>query len=168
MNFHGFVREANLILHVFWLCGFLLPLEMVVLTGIPGSGKSTLVKSRFPEHRRINLDTLKTKSREGVEMIHAIETSENIVIDNTNTTARGRKRYIDIAKAFGIKVRSIYLKCPLEIALARNRSRQGKERVPDFVVKIYNKKLEPPTLDEGFDSCEVIEIVCDEGTLTKD
>jgi predicted kinase len=83
---------------------------------------------------------------------------ESVVIDNTNLTALGRKRYVDIAKSNNAPIKSIYLKCPIEIALRRNNLRTGKDKVPDFVIKMYHKKLQPPTNSEGFDSCEVIEV----------
>jgi predicted kinase len=134
---------------------------MIVITGIPGSGKSTLAKKRFATYKRINLDTLKSRFREEAEILKALEKGENIVIDNTNTTRRSRKRYLDIAKSFGVPVRSAYLRCPLDLALKRNDSRRGREQIPSYVVKFYNRKLEPPRLDEGFDSCEVIDV--DEG-----
>lgn len=89
----------------------------------------------------------------------ALQDSQNLIIDNTNVTVKARKRYVDIAKKVGARIRSIYLACPLDIALERNSRRVGKERVPDFVVKIYNRRLEIPTLDEGFDSVEVINAV---------
>ncbi len=135
-----------------------LALEITVLTGLPGSGKSSLARQLFPQYKRINLDTLKTRAREYKEISSALEKKEPIIIDNTNLTMKGRKRYIDIAKAHNVPIRSIYLKCPVEVALERNRSRIGKEHVPDFVIKMYHKKLEPPTESEGFDFCEVIEI----------
>ena len=104
------------------------------------------------------MDTLKSRSREEAEIVRALNNGESLVIDNTNTTKRSRKRYLDFAKSFGVPVRSIYLKCPLDLALERNRLRKGKEQVPSFVVKFYNKKLEPPSLDEGFDSCVVVDV----------
>jgi predicted kinase len=133
-----------------------------VITGIPGSGKTTIANKRFQTYKRINLDTLKSRSREETEIIKALCNRENIVIDNTNTTKRSRKRYLDFAKPFGVPVRSVYLRCPLDLALKRNELRKGGEQVPSYVVKFYNKKLEPPTLDEGFDSCEVIDVGTDE------
>ena len=36
-------------------------------------------------------------------------------------------------------------------ALARNRGREGKERVPDVAVFVTAKRLQLPTVDEGFD-----------------
>lgn len=135
-----------------------LQFEIIVLTGVPGSGKSTLARTHFSSYKRINLDILKSRTREEKEIVTALQNAESIIIDNTNTTVRGRKRYIDIAKAYEVPIRSIYLKCPVETAIKRNRSRRGKEHVPDFVIKMYATKLEPPSKSEGFDSCEVIEI----------
>ena len=131
---------------------------MIVITGIPGSGKSTLVMKRFGTYRRINLDTVKSRSREENEILKALNNNEDIVIDNTNTTRKARKRYLDLAKSFGVPVRSVYLRCPLDLALKRNESRKDEEQVPSYVVKFYNRKLEVPSLEEGFDSCEIIDI----------
>ncbi len=131
--------------------------EIIVLTGIPGSGKSSLAKTRFQNHVRVNLDIVRSRHAEEALIMKALENSRSVVIDNTNTTINSRKKYIDIARRAGVRVSSVYLTCPIDIALKRNSKRQGKERVPDFVVKIYNKKLEVPTLAEGFDSVEIIQ-----------
>jgi predicted kinase len=125
---------------------------IVVLVGIPGSGKSTLAKGKYSDYRRINLDTIKSRRQEEFHIAQALQNCENIVIDNTNSTIKARKKYIDIARRNGAKVIALYLPCPIELALKRNAKRKGKERVPDFVVRIYNKKLEIPSVSEGFDS----------------
>jgi predicted kinase len=130
--------------------------EVIVLTGIPGSGKSTLVRERFPKYKRINLDTLKTRGREASEILFSLERLESIIVDNTNTTRQGRKKYIEIARAYGVTVRSIYLDTPLAIALRRNALRKGKERIPNGAIARFQRIIEPPSLDEGFDSVEVI------------
>ncbi len=130
--------------------------QIVVLCGVPGSGKSTLATTRFGSYKRINLDTLHTRHREYVEIMEALKDSKEIIIDNTNTTAKTRKRYVDIAKQAGVPIKAIYLDCPIEIALERNSLRSGKERLPVYVVRLYYKRLEPPMLDEGFQSVERI------------
>jgi bifunctional polynucleotide phosphatase/kinase len=133
-------------------------LEIVVLVGIPGSGKTTLALSSFPEHHRINLDTLHTRSREDEEIGGSLSRGEDIIIDNTNTTKKSRSKYVKTAKLFGATVRAVYLKCPIEIALKRNAMREGKGRVPDGAVRFYNKTLQPPSKEEGFDEVEVVEV----------
>ena len=41
-------------------------------------------------------------------------------------------------------------------AVARNRLREGRERVPDVAMYVTARKLVPPSLDEGFDEVRVI------------
>ncbi len=130
--------------------------EIVVLTGIPGSGKTTLAMRSFSKYNRINLDALKSRNKEKLEICASLGNSRSIIIDNTNMTRQARKRYIEIAKSHGTRIRSIYLNCPLEMALKRNAGRTGRERVPDHVVRFYNRILQVPTIDEGFDSVEVL------------
>ena len=90
-----------------------------------------------------------------MEIQSAIEKEENIIIDNTDATIKSRKKYIDHAKKSGYSIKSIYLRCPVELALERNAKRTNK--VPDHILKFYNRILEPPSINEGFDSCIVID-----------
>ena len=131
-------------------------MEIVVLVGIPGSGKSTLAGSRFPNHKRLNLDTLHTRKKEDEEIATCLANGYDIIVDNTNTTRKSRRKYVETAKLFGVPVRAIYINCPVDLALKRNASRTGKEHVPDNAVRFYYKILQPPSTDEGFDSVEVI------------
>ncbi len=129
-----------------------------MLVGIPGCGKTTLALKSFPDHKRINLDTLHTRNKEDEEIANALANGRDIIIDNTNTTKKTRSKYVQMAKLFGVSVKAVYLTCPLELALERNASRQGKERVPDSAVRFYNKILQPPKLEEGFDDVRVVEM----------
>ena len=131
-------------------------MEIVVLVGIPGSGKSTLALDRFPHHKRISLDIVHSRKKEDEEIAKGLAEGLDILIDNTNTTIKARKKYVELARQFDVKVRAIYLKCPVDIALQRNSSRTGKARVPVSAVRFYNKILCPPTMEEGFDSVEEI------------
>ena len=133
-------------------------MEIVVLIGIPGSGKSTLARTKYPHHRRANLDTLGSRGKEDIEISRALLDGQDIIIDNTNTTKKSRRKYIEIAKTLGLRIRAVYLKCPLDIALLQNSRRTGRERVPDRVVSMYYRMLQQPTLEEGFSSVEIVEV----------
>jgi predicted kinase len=131
-------------------------LEIIVLVGIPGSGKSTLARSRFPNHLRLNLDTLHTRKKEDEEIATCLANGKDFIVDNTNTTRKSRRKYVQTAKLFGVPIRAIYINCPVDLALKRNAPRTGREHVPDNAVRFYYKILQPPSMDEGFDSVEVI------------
>jgi predicted kinase len=131
-------------------------MEIIVLVGIPGSGKSTLALTRFPQHKRISLDVVHSRNKEDEEIASGLKDGRDIVIDNTSTTVKSRKKYVELAKLYGANVRAIYLKCPIDIALQRNASRVGKERIPDDALRFYDKILQPPTIEEGFNSVEEI------------
>ena len=129
--------------------------RIVVLVGIPGSGKSTLASSKYPDYVRVNLDTIRSRYREDIEISNALTNDKDVVIDNTNTTKKSRRRYIELARAFGLQIHAVYIKCPLGVALQRNSRRIGKEHVPDRAIIMYHRILQEPTLDEGFDSVAV-------------
>jgi predicted kinase len=133
-------------------------LEIVVLVGIPGSGKTTLALNSYPNHKRINLDTLHTRNKEDEEISNALANGRDLIIDNTNTSIKSRSKYVQMAKLFGVSVKAVFLQCPLELALERNAHREGKGRVPDSAVRFYYKVLQPPKLDEGFDRIDVVDI----------
>jgi tRNA uridine 5-carbamoylmethylation protein Kti12 len=50
---------------------------------------------------------------------------------------------------------AIFVRCPLEVALARNRRRRFP--VPDEVVRRFYDSLEAPTKEEGFAEVFVVE-----------
>jgi predicted kinase len=129
-------------------------LEIIVLVGIPGSGKSTLAQTRFPNHIRMNLDTLHTRKKEDDEISACLANGRDIIVDNTNTTTKSRKKYLQIAKLFGIRISALYLNCPVDLALKRNAKRVGREHVPEKAIRFYFKILQPPSKDEGFDEVE--------------
>jgi predicted kinase len=131
-------------------------MELIVLVGIPGSGKSTIARERFPRHKRISLDALRTRKREDTEIAKCLQNGEDIIVDNTNTTIKSRRKYIEAASVFGIPVRAVYLNTPIEVALQRNALREGRELIPDRAVRMYYRMLEPPTTREGFESVEEI------------
>ncbi|MFC1642256.1 AAA family ATPase [Myxococcota bacterium] len=125
-------------------------MECVILMGIQGSGKSTFFKERFADsHVRVNPDMLKTRHRELLLVRACIEGKTKFVVDNTNVKRDDRTRYISIAKDAGFRVVGYYLQSQLDACIERNDARAAP--IPVGAIRGTHKRLELPTLDEGFD-----------------
>jgi len=127
-------------------------IQAVIFIGLPGSGKSSFYKERFfSTHVRISLDLLKTRYRERRFMEHCLSTDQRFVIDNTNPTRLDRSKYIEAAKASRFSVAGYYFQSKVEDCLRRNAGRPEIERVPEVAIYSAAKKLELPSLSEGFE-----------------
>lgn len=128
-------------------------MEAVLLIGLQGAGKSSFYKERyFSTHVRISLDLLRTRYREQRLLEFCLETQQRFVIDNTNSTRAERHNYIEAARMGRYAVTGYYFQSRIEDCLKRNRQRVDEERVPDQAILATAKKLELPTLNEGFQS----------------
>lgn len=131
--------------------------ECVIFVGIQGAGKSTFYKEKFfKTHVRINLDMLKTRNRERILIEACFSAKQNFVIDNTNPTAESRKNYIEKAKKEGFKIIVYYFDIEDHIALKRNNSRSGREKVPEKAVLSTKKSMENPDFSEGIDEIFIV------------
>ncbi|MCZ7685192.1 MAG: AAA family ATPase [Sandaracinaceae bacterium] len=128
-------------------------MEAILFTGIQATGKTTLYRERFfRTHVRISLDLLRTRHREAAFLDACLATQQPFVVDNTNPARVDRARYITAARRAGFRVVSYYFSSQIGPALARNRERTGKERIPEPGVLGTYGRLEPPSRDEGFDA----------------
>jgi predicted kinase len=134
--------------------------EAVILCGIQASGKTTFYRERFAAtHERISLDDLKSRTRERAALERCLAQRTPFVVDNTNATKAYRAPYIAAARAAGFRVISYFFATEPKKALERNKQRTGKEVIPAAGLFATHKRLEKPTLDEGFDEIHVVEIV---------
>jgi predicted kinase len=141
---------------------------IVVLVGLPGSGKSTYIKHRdgvlsSDEIRRLLADDSEDQT------IHArvfavlrallkqrIEIGRPVTyIDATNLTRRDRKPYLKMAKLRACAIEAIFFDVPLEVCQERNRRRSRV--VPEEVIARMAKRLQPPAIAEGFDRVIVVD-----------
>ncbi len=134
-------------------------MEAVILIGIQAVGKSTFYYQRFRDtHIRINLDMLKTRHREQILVDACLAAKQPFVVDNTNATVAERARYIAPAKAARFRVVGYYFQSKLQDAVQRNRQRATSKVIPEIGMAATYKRLEPPSLAEGFDHVYAVTI----------
>lgn len=143
-------------------------LRVVVLVGLPGSGKSTYVER--VEAGALSSDAIRKllADDETIQTIHdqVFETMRYLLrhrlalrrpvtyIDATNLTPEERRPYIGIGKEFGCTLEAVYFDVPLTICRERNRARQRV--VPEEAFAGMAAKLVPPSEREGFDLVKTI------------
>jgi predicted kinase len=134
-------------------------MEAVILIGIQATGKSTFYQQRFANtHVRINLDMLKTRTREDILLEACIRAKQSFVVDNTNVLASEREKYIRLAKAGGYAVIGYYFQSRLPDALQRNQQREGKAVIPEKGVLGKSHAMQRPSYAEGFDRLYYVSI----------
>ena len=149
--------------------------ELVMLVGIPCSGKSTYVnKLRDYEYwkdavvlstdnyieeqaKRLGMtynevfqDCIDEATRQlEMSFVRAKEDGKRIIWDQTNLSIKTRKK--KLTKVPSIYKRTVvWFQVDLEEALKRNGTREGKF-IPESILKRMYHQFEVPTLEEGFD-----------------
>ena len=132
-----------------------MPYEVVVMVGMQASGKSTYARSQLAQHRLVSKDLLRNNSnrqRRQLQLLErALQAGEAVVVDNTNPAVEDRQPLIEMARKWGAPVRAVFVDTPREICWERNAAREGDARVPEVGLKVVHSRLQPPTLEEGFD-----------------
>lgn len=124
---------------------------LIIMMGIPASGKSTFAARHLQNFSRINLDNLRTREREDA-MLHALFISEeDIVVDNTNVSPEERAKYFELADKNGYMVVGLFMESILKDCIKRNAQREGNARIPEKGVEARARDLVMPTDDEPFD-----------------
>lgn len=140
------------------------PGRLIIMSGIPGSGKTTFAKMEQEKLRaegykvvRVNRDDLRTEmfgdeyhnnvpvpwcesavNKMQLKLIdHYLRDGFVVINDATNLSARDSKVYLEIAEELGLKVEHIAVVVPLEVAIERNAKRgaEGGRQVPNEVIE---------------------------------
>src|SRR5262245_31679417 len=116
-------------------------MELVVFTGLQGSGKSTFYRTRFAAtHFHVSKDNFRSCRNRNARQRLLIETAlgrgESVVVDNTNPTIAERDWVIELGRDCGARVIGYYFEPLVEACLVRNAAREGRARVPDCAIHI--------------------------------
>jgi predicted kinase len=143
-------------------------MKIIVLVGLPGSGKSTWLERRGggglssdairglltddEDNQTVNarvFETLRFLLRQRLAIGR-----EATYIDATNLTRPERAPYIRVGAERGCDVEAVYFDTPLETCLERNAAR--RRVVPEEKLRAMARKLQPPCAEEGFTRVTVV------------
>ena len=134
--------------------------EVILICGLPGTGKDTFIKKNFPNHKIISLDDIRerykikpTDNQGEVYNIAKEQAKEYLrakipfVWNATNITKMIRDKQIALFEEYNAKVRVIFLETAYSEMLKRNnkRSRYVSE-------KVINEMLEKLEIVEDFEA----------------
>lgn len=151
--------------------------KLYLMCGIPGSGKSTYLKTRFSQPPRVisrdeirfsmvNEDEEYFSKEKAVyaefirQIKEALETNTEVFADATHLNEISRAKTL---RSLGeslkdVEVNVIWVRVPVETALTQNENRKGtRSYVPKSVIRRMHSQVTPPTKEEGFDHIYVFE-----------
>lgn len=134
--------------------------EVILMCGLPGTGKDTWIASRYPSMPVVSLDAIRAElgiSPEGPQKRAADEAKARskallrgkrpFVWNATNVSADLRRGLVELFTAYHASVRIVYLETEWEEERRRNANRAAV--VPERAILRMLSKLTPP---EGFEA----------------
>jgi len=143
---------------------------IVLMVGIPASGKSTFIKNMITKDNVpsawVSRDEIRKSlvgnhtmmveeyfSKEDEVFNQFIDTinseiekgTERIFIDATHISERSRAKTLNrIKNTEKLNLNVVWLKCGVQVALARNHDREGFARVPDDAIRNMARQFQDP------------------------
>lgn len=144
---------------------------LIVLCGLPGSGKSTYANylTESGHFERVSTDEIRKRfygneniQGDGKEIFNTaffhLQTfgliKKNCVLDATNITSRARRRVVQECRKFYDLIICKYIDTPLDVCLQRNSQRE--RIVPEEVILRMHHNFTMPSREEGFDYVDTI------------
>jgi predicted kinase len=132
-------------------------MEVVLLIGLQGAGKSTFARSQLGDtHAYVSRDLLRNNRHPSQRQLQLIEEAlregRSVLVDNTHATLADRAAIVALGRQYGARILGYYFPPNVAESLARNRARSGTARVPPVAIYATANKFQPPTHEEGFDA----------------
>ena len=141
--------------------------EVILLSGLPGTGKDTWIRQRHPEMPAVSLDRIRAELgiRPADSQGEVIRTAQEqarghlrkkqpFIWNATNLTKETRRKLVRLFEGYGASVRIVYLETDRITREARNAGRA--DAVPENVVAGMLGKTVPPMPDEA----RAVEWIC--------
>lgn len=129
--------------------------EVILLSGLPGTGKDTWISENCPDLPMISLDEIRREIKISpmenqsrvVDMARErarefLRKKQPFVWNATNITPLTRQKQVDLFTAYGASVRIVYLETTWDRQIHRNAGRA--DAVPEAVLCDMLDKLSPP------------------------
>jgi predicted kinase len=129
--------------------------EVILMAGLPGTGKDTYIAKHYPDLPVVSLDAI--RARLGIKPTDAqapvvaaareearehLRKKQPFVWNATSTVAQLRRDLISLFEGYGASVRTVFLETSLATELARNKGRDAV--VPEPVIHKMLSRLEIP------------------------
>ena len=141
--------------------------KLIMMCGVPGSGKSTWVRNTFPDIEPVSRDAIRfailderggdyfAYEKEVFEkfihqIIDSLAVDEITIADATHLNARSRAKVLREVAKFADEIEAVVMDVHLITALERNDKREGRAFVPCGVIRRMYFQMEAPTAEEGF------------------
>lgn len=140
-------------------------MKIIVLVGMPGSGKSTYRKQLGLPY--VCQDEMGSRDACANKAHEILKSGQDLVIDRTNIDKWQRAHWIKLAKYYKIdQIECVEFRSTPENCIKRIQSRENHETIPketslDKIRKIvlqFNKNYEEPKFNEGFSRIDIIYI----------
>jgi predicted kinase len=140
--------------------------RVTILSGLPGSGKSSWLRENRPELPVVSLDRIRESAGVGptdnqgavlqagfeAARVH-LRAGQDFAWDATCLTRRTREKIVGLSRDYDAHVAIVSLDVPLRVARERNLERP--DPVPDQVLIRLSEKREPPLPDEAHQATSV-------------
>jgi predicted kinase len=143
------------------------PERMIIMMGVPGSGKSTiakrLVEASKGEYVRVNQDEMGTRKKCEMVAKDALKKQKSVIVDRCNFDYQQRHVWIKMAVQFGIRnIDLVWLRIPFEVCKNRVFAREDHPTIPKGesgynVIDNFARLLTEPMKAEGFTSIYIAE-----------